>query len=199
MPDDDIIPKRVPRRWIASGRSLVGGASPPELAPSLARALSATLRDAGGCPGLPELGATLKSCAVNPEVWDEQSRAVVQAHAQHPHTVIAAEIAGALLETQSDVLTQASENEVTQRVAEEFVCSLIRRYLFSRLRNELVRERFANWKEEQAFEHEAIAHVPVADLARRLLARPDGVRLVAPSAASKQSTAELLYKPIVAG
>lgn len=197
MPDDDVIPRRVPRRWRKAARLAAGAGAPDEIAPRVTKALAGTLRDAGGCPGLGELGAAVLRSARGQSDWSDEVARVRAAYETNTHTEIASAVGRALAESRTPELATMEEDEVRLLLATEFLKRLIARNLFGRIRALVIPSRFQSYEGAKRFEFECEAGAQLKNLARRLLAHESGKGLVAPPATSpSEGTEILLHKPI---
>jgi hypothetical protein len=197
VPDDDVIPRRVPRHWKKAARMAGGTGSAEEVARRLTLALAATLRESGGCPGLGAIGAGLAKSVRGESEWRIEEARLREELGDHSHIATALRIARTLAESRSGGLAGLSDTDVKQMLATEVLTRLTARNFFGRIRPGLAAVRFKSFEDAQSFERDCVAAMPMNSLAQRLLAHESGEGLVAPpSGQPVEGTAALLHKPI---
>lgn len=196
MPDQDVIDRTLPHRWRRASRLARGGADAPTVALAANRALAATLRASGGCPGLPELSRGIVTCAdAGPggswvPQWDEIGRRA----GSHKNTRIAHQVGYALLGS-GDLA--ATPSKAAERLALGLAARLVDHYFFSRIRPELVRTRFGNLAAEAEFESDCLQQLPLNKFASQLVRHPDGNSIRAPAQRMRRrGTKALLQEPV---
>jgi hypothetical protein len=197
MPDQDVIDRALPHRWRKASRLARGGADAPTVALAVNRALAATLRASGGCPGLAELSRGIVACAEASASgswvprWDEIGRRA----GSHKNTRIAHQVGHALLGS-GDVASTTPGN-AAEKLALGLASRLVDHYLFSRIRPELVRTRFGNLAAEGEFETDCLEQLPLNKLASQLVTHPDGNGIRAPARRMRRpGTKVLLQQPV---
>ena len=192
MPDLDIIERQLTRHWRRPYHLACGQDTTPELmGGAIEHSLAAMLRDAGGCPGLPEIGVVLWQTLQGAEIaWPSPTSSdtkIVRA---------AKEEALRLRESQS-LKSVASESETQRALAAAVVKRIVNGYLFSPTRDRLIHERFGTYKNQVAFERACLEQARVGKVAEQLLRKPDGAGFRAsPRLRQRLSTRELLTKPV---
>ena len=183
VPDRDIMYSRLAPHWRRPYRLAKGDASAAVVAAEADKALSATLRATGGCPGIRELADLVAQAVSSPEEqgWRPRADAIVQAAGGHKHTRIAQEVGEGLLEAHLPRLA----NLTADAIASEFAVAVLRRiaihYAFGPIQPVLVSERFGSPSQAIAFESECIAEMRLSSIAAKLLKRPSAERLRTPA------------------
>ena len=201
MPDVDIIERAAKPGWLRVTRMYAGGASAEEMRRPILKALSESLRNGGGLPGLVDLSkfyqqvctGDLAALAAIREV-----HSVVRQHSGHMHTKVAArEVTSLIYEAAQGSPTTI---EPTLTVAERVCSALVGYYHWERVRLNLVGQRSSDHGEALRKENACKAALApyVRELAGRIVRDPMGKSLCAPSVRQpdRGSTASLLNEPI---
>ena len=201
MPDVDIIERAAKPGWHRVARMYAGGASPAEMCGAILKALTRSLREGGGLPGLVDLcGIFQKVCTgdLSALVAFDQVRSVERQHSGHAHTKVAArEVTNLIREVAQG---SPSTIEPTLTVAEHVCSALVGYYHWGQVRLDLVGQGSSDNAEALGEEIACKAALApyVRELAGRLVRDPTGKSLRAPSVRRPNpgSTASLLNEPI---
>jgi hypothetical protein len=166
------------------------------MADAVGKAIAATLREGGGCPRLPEVLALFQRTLHGSDLskWEKAS-GDVRAEDLSGHLDLLIEAGNKLLQVEG-ILEDFSEDETAIRLVEEFLVCSIDSYLFGRIRNALMKERFTTVSEFEDFRRAVLDDIDLTELARRLLRQPDGAKVRAPARSRKDATVILLHEPI---
>jgi len=181
--------------WRRPYRLAKGDAGAGVVAAEAEKALSATLRRTGGCPGIQELGRIVADAVrSDDQSWRGRADEVVRASGGIKHTRMAREVAEGVVEAQGAHLAGLS----TEAIVEEFAVAVLRKmvlhYGFGPIQPALIAERFGSPSGVIAFEAECLAQMRLRPIAAKLLAGPRAERLRAPSTRprKKRSMASML-------
>lgn len=201
MPDLDIIDRSVPRGWRGAMRVLVGNGSPEEVAHRTKLALTRSLRENGGLPGLEELENLVRARvqgSIDPHSAHVLLDGYEHRYGHQRHAKVAARVARGMLSE----LNQGRPLRVPVRTAitRRFVEQLVLHNLFGRVRPELGKH-FSGWERAHRREGECLRALSDAldNIATQLEVDPTARNLRAPRAhrGFRKRTSELLHAPIM--
>ena len=216
MPDKDRFEKSIPSAWRKVIRLSKGGiASEAELGDACSMALAHSLRQAGGCPGLQDIGKVLQDFVRGREDLPllssvggstvaegfEALRQIERAQGGHRTTKVAVRAARSVLvhlNRQND--PHVSEAQLGQMISERTCIELVNHHFFGRARAYLVGERFSTSHEARAWEQavKKTMSIGIQKLAARLWQDPSAARLRAPKrTVARRPTRDLLNDPLV--
>ncbi|MEQ4724341.1 hypothetical protein [Nonomuraea sp. B19D2] len=182
MPDDDRLPKSLPRKWKAVACALEEGDSLPALSALVEKALAATIRDIGGVPLINEIcdqvhRVARMRCHTLP--LDGYRLELSPRHDRLPQTDVAWNRARVLLETRTEDLA-ANLKDTRHRVAVSVVRALAYHFGFSRILPALIDR--APWTADELRDRcaQVLSQPGIDKLADGLLRRPDGHGVRAP-------------------
>lgn len=169
--------------WRRPYRLAKGDASAALVASEATKALAATLRRTGGCPGLPALAAVVARAVRRPDddAWRGEAERVVRSVGGHKHSRLAHEIAEGLIETDAARLVLLTDAAIGAEVATALLRRLALSYAFGPIQPVLIAERFGSAADAIAFEAECLASMNLEPIAAQLLRSPSGERLRAPA------------------
>ena len=183
MPDRDIMYSKLVPCWRRPYRLAKGDASAALVASEADKALAATLRRTGGCPGLPALAAVVARAVRRPgdDTWRGEAERVVRSVGGHKHSRLAQEVAEGLIEADVARLTQLTDDAIETEVAKAVLRRLALSYAFGPIQPVLIAERFGSAADAIAFEAECLASMNLEPIAAQLLRSPSGEKLRAPA------------------
>jgi hypothetical protein len=179
MPDDDRIPRYLTASWRKVFRCLQGRESVERTADAVTGALAATLHTSHGVPGIRGIAVQMQQSAADGTVG--QSRVPDSEDARrHAPTDIAERAAAMLAATMPDVLALVSPDQAALMLANRVLADLAYHYGLDRMVPLLAAEGTYDTGELQALLAEILASEQISKLAKRLLARPNGIGVRAP-------------------
>lgn len=189
MPDDDRLPRSLSARWRRVLKAFQAGEPQEAIEHHVAKATAETLRRAHGVPELPTLGAQAYLAAVADYGGDGGSRR--EPSAQIP-TRLARQAVGALSAAMKDRLALTSPDIAALLLARRVVSEVAYSFGLDRMAPVLMGDGFDPVELRHRFEGIAQSN-PLGELAKRLLAHPDGSGLRAPGRRRvKLATADLM-------
>jgi hypothetical protein len=189
MPDDDKLPRSLSGRWRRVLKAFQAGESQEAIEHHVAKATAETLRRAHGIPELPALGAQMYLAAAPGYGADSSSRRVLPIHVP---TRLARQAVDALSAVMKERLVLTSPETAAQLLARRVVADVAYAFGLDRMAPVLMGDGFDPVELRRRFEGIAQSN-PLGELAKRLLAHPDGSGLRAPGQRRpKLATAELM-------
>lgn len=180
MPDDDRIPTSLARGWRKVLRYLQGREPADRTADAVTRALAVTLRATNGVPGIRGIAACMQDAAAAGPVAASRVPGSAEAR-RHVPTDVAERAAAALAAGMPGELALVSPPEAALVLARRLLGDLAFHYGFDRMAPLLTADGTYDAPELRSLLAEILASDQVSRLAKRLLNRPDGVGLRAPS------------------
>lgn len=189
MPDDDRLPRSLSARWRRVLKAFQAGEPQEAIEHHVAKATAETLRRAHGVPELPTLGAQAYLAAVADHGGDGGSRREPSAHIP---TRLARQAVDALSAAMKDRLALTSPDIAALLLARRVVAEVAYSFGLDRMAPVLMGDGFDPVELRHRFEGIAQSN-PLGELAKRLLAHPDGSGLRAPGRRRvKLATADLM-------
>jgi hypothetical protein len=189
MPDDDKLPRSLSRRWWRVLKAFQAGESQEAIEYHVAKATAETLRITRGIPELPALGAQMYLDAATGYGADGSSRRALPAHIP---TRLAWQAIDVLSAVMKERLVLTSPDAAAQLLARRVVAEVAYAFGLDRMAPVLMSDGFDPVELRRRFEGIARSN-PLGELARRLLAHPDGSGLRAPGRRRlKLATADLM-------
>lgn len=189
MPDDDKLPRSLTARWQRVLKAFQAGESQEAIEHHVAKAAAETLRRTHGIPELPALGAQMYLAAAPGYGADSSSRRALPAHIP---TRLARQAVDALSAVMKERLVLTSPETAAQLLARRVVAEVVYAFGLDRMAPVLMGDGFDPVELHRRFEGIAQSN-PLCELAKRLLAHPDGSGLCAPSQRRpKLATADLM-------
>lgn len=199
MPDRDWYTWNVARNWRNAARRIEEGASLPRAADLALRALTRTLRETGGVPGLDDIAGIVREYAAGRKTIPEAFAALRQANLR----VGGSQLTQFAKQAAESTIVAIDRHEAKGDAAHEIRCRFIEcafeGLLFGPARWRWVSPRFGTFKEAHDWQLECIALMAprIEKLAQALARRPSGAGLRAPSRSSpRERTADLIYQPV---
>jgi hypothetical protein len=199
MPDLDKVERKLLPAWRAPYGLVKGNHPLEEVAKSVLKVLSETLRREGGLPCLPELAMIVQQRDAGR--LDDRSLSAIAFKLEQRMRTRTERLALAALQ-RPEVSGPASMllGRPDQRLAEGLLVRMVENILFSQQRDYLVGKRFASREDAISFENDLLSMLRphIGHLARRLVRNPQAHRLRAPSfpIPHKKTTADLLDQPL---
>jgi hypothetical protein len=192
VPDDDRFPRALSPAWRKVRHGLEGGESIARLTGDVVIAMADTVRRVGGVRSLPGIAARMQHAAISGQPFQ---RRPVKGRCHVP-TEIAEQTAAALAATIQEELALVSPAEAALLLARRVLDGLACHYGFDRMVQGLIKDAYGP-SELRAIFAEILSAEPVSALARRFVARPDGLGLRAPARHLRRlSAVELLSTPL---
>ena len=189
MPDDDKLPQSLSARWWRVLKAFKAGESQEAIEHHVAKATAETLRRTHGVPELPALGAQVYLAAATDYGADGGSRRALSAHIP---TRLARQAVDALSAVMKERLALTSPDTAALLLARRVVAEAAYAFGLDRMAPVLIGDGFDPVELRRRFEGIAESN-PLGELAKRLLAHPDGSGLRAPERRClKLATAELM-------
>ena len=189
MPDDDRLPRSLSARWRRVLKAFQAGEPQEAIEHHVAKATAETLRRAHGVPELPALGAQAYLAAVADHDSDGGSRREPSAHIP---TRLARQAVDALSAAMKDRLALTSPDTAALLLARRVVAEVAYSFGLDRMAPVLMGDGLDPVELRHRFEGIAQSN-PLSELAKRLLAHPDGSGLRAPGRRQvKLATADLM-------
>jgi len=189
MPDDDRLPRSLSARWRRVLKAFQAGEPQEAIEHHVAKATAETLRRAHGVPELPALGAQAYLAAVADHDSDGGSRREPSAHIP---TRLARRAVDALSAAMKDRLALTSPDTAALLLARRVVAEVAYLFGLDRMAPVLMGDGLDPVELRHRFEGIAQSN-PLGELAKRLLAHPDGSGLRAPGRRQvKLATADLM-------
>ena len=196
MPDRDVLYRSLAGPWRRPCSLALRRVEPERLAASLEKALCRTLRDAGGCPGLREIGQVVWE-AMAGDGFDSEARLerVLEATGTHQHTAIAVDVALGLI---AGGRYAASAREASLMVAEVAAARITSQQFFGRgLRSRMLAEHGTSYQEVRDYELRCAETARFRYVGERLLADEGAAHLRAPRVARQDvPLPDLLAQPL---
>jgi hypothetical protein len=178
VPDDDKMPRSLSGRWRRVLKALQAGEPLDDIAYHVARATADSLRRMHGVPELPNLGARLYH-EVTGGADGQSAETGSSASPSHIPTKLARRAADVLSIVMKDRLALISPDSASQALARRVVADVAYAFGLDRMAPVLLANGYDD--RELRRQYENLAHSnPLGELARRLLAHPDGTGLRAP-------------------
>ncbi len=191
MPDDDKLPRSLSARWWRVLKAFKAGESQEAIEHHVAKAAAETLRRTQGVPELAALGVQMCTAAVtgyDGHSDDGGSRTL----SAHIPTRLARQAADALSAVMKDRLALTSPDAAALLLARRVVADVVYTFGLDRMAPVLMGDGFDPVELRRRFEGIAQSN-PLGELAKRLLAHPDGSGLRAPGRRRlKLATADLM-------
>jgi hypothetical protein len=178
MPDDDKLPRSLSARWWRVLKALKAG-EPEAIEHHVAKAAAETLRRTHGVPELSALSEQIYLAAASGDDGqcdDSGSRRALPAHIP---SRLARQAVDALLAVMKDRLALTSPDTAALLLARRVVADVVYAFGLDRMAPVLVGDGFDPVELRRRFEGIAQSN-PLGELAKRLLAHPDGSGLRAP-------------------
>lgn len=189
MPDDDKLPRSLSARWQRVLKAFRAGESQEAIEHHVAKAAAETLRRTHGVPELPALGAQMYLDAATGYGTDGSSRRAMPAHIP---TRLARQAVDALSAVMKERLALTSPDTAALLLARRVVAEVVYAFGLDRMAPVLMGDGFDPVELRHRFEIIAQSN-PLGELAKRLLAHPDGTGLRAPGRRRlKLATADLM-------
>lgn len=189
MPDDDKLPRSLSARWRRVLKAFQAGESQEAIEHHVAKAAAETLRRTHGIPELPALGAQMYLAATTGYGTDGSSRRALSAHIP---TRLARQAVDALSAVMKERLALTSPDTAALLLARRVVAEVTYAFGLDRMAPVLMGDGFDPVELRHRFEGIAQSN-PLGELAKRLLAHPDGAGLRAPGRRRlKLATADLM-------
>ena len=189
MPDDDKLPRFLSTRWRRVLKAFQAGESQEAIEHHVAKATADTLRRTHGVPELPALGAQMYLAAAPGYGADNSSRRTLPTHIP---TRLARQAADALSAVMKERLVLTSPETAAQLLARRVVAEVAFAFGLDRMAPVLMGDGLDPVEFRRRFEGIAQSN-PLGELAKRLLAHPDGSGLRAPGRRRpKLATADLM-------
>ena len=189
MPDDDKLPRALGAGWQRVLKAFRAGESQEAIEHHVAKAAAETLRRNHGVPELPALGAQMYLDAATGYGADGSSRRAMPAHIP---TRLARQAVDALSAVMKERLALTSPDTAALLLARRVVAEVTYAFGLDRMAPVLMGDGFDPVELHHRFESIAQSN-PLGELAKRLLAHPDGTGLRAPGRRRlKLATADLM-------
>lgn len=189
MPDDDKLTRSLSARWRRVLKALQAGESQEAIEHHVAKAAAETLRRTHGVPELPALSAQMYLDAATGYGADGSSRRALSAHIP---TRLARQAVDALSSAMQERLALTSPDTAALLLARRVVADVVYAFGLDRMAPVLMGDGFDPVELHHRFEGIAQSN-PLGELAKRLLAHPDGTGLRAPGRRQlKLATADLM-------
>ena len=188
MPDDDKLPRSMSARWQRVLKAFRAGESQEAIEHHVAKAAAEILRRTHGVPELPVLGAQMYLDAATGYGADGSSRRAMPAHIP---TRLARHAVDALSAVMKERLALTSPDTAALLLARRVVAEVVYAFGLDRMAPVLMGDGFDPVELRHRFEGIAQSN-PLGELAKRLLAHPDGTGLRAPGRRLKLATADLM-------
>lgn len=178
MPDDDRLPRSLTGRWRRIMKAFQAGEPPEDIAYHVARATADTLRRTHGITDLPALGVQLQQAAADGLSGNGRADSPRVLPTRVPGR-LARQAADALSAVMRDRLALTSPESAALILARRVVADVAYSFGLDRMAPFLVAGGHNAAELHRQFESLAQSN-PLGELARRLLAHPDGKGLRAP-------------------
>lgn len=189
MPDDDKLPRSLSARWRRVLKAFRAGESQEAIEHYVAKATAETLRRTHGVPELPVLAGQMYLAAAPGYAADGSCR---RARSAHIPTRLARQAVDALSAVMKERLALTSPETAAQLLADRVVADVMYAFGLDRMAPVLMGDGFDPVELRRRFEGIAQSN-PLRELAKRLLAHPDGSGLRAPGQRRpKLATADLM-------
>jgi hypothetical protein len=189
MPDDDKLPRSLSARWRRVLKAFQAGESQEAIEHHVAKATAETLRRTHGIPELPALSAQMYLAATTGYGADANSRRALSTHIP---TRLARQAVDALSAVMKERLVLTSPDTAALLLARRVVAEVAYAFGLDRMAPVLMDDGFDPADLRHRFEGIAKSN-PLGELAKRLLAHPDGSGLRAPGQRRlKLATADLM-------
>jgi hypothetical protein len=189
MPDDDKLPRSLSARWRRVLKAFQAGESQEAIEHYVAKATAETLRRTHGVPELPALAGQMYQAAAPGGAAESSSRRALPAHIP---TRLARQAVDALSAVMKERLALTSPETAAQLLAGRVVADVAYAFGLDRMAPVLMGNGFDPGELRRRFEGIAQSN-PLRELAKRLLAHPDGSGLRAPGQPRpKLATADLM-------
>lgn len=198
VPDNDLVPRLLPRHWRRPFQAALDGAPAIEVGDEIRAAASAALRDANGCAGLTQLVYAARYAAIYGDLpsWERAYRAFLDRNGRSVLAQTMAREAEHLLASDRHELAAMTDQNACRQVAEGGLNRWVDERMWGRGRD-LMLEQYGTYDGARLFELAANAHASLPELASRLLNNPDGSGLRAPDRKVRpRDTASLLYEDL---
>jgi hypothetical protein len=198
VPDNDLVPRLLPRHWHRPFQAALDGVSAAEVGDEIRAATAAALRDADGCPGLEQMVYVARYAAVFGDLpaWEQAHRRFLDINGRNVLSQTMAREAEHLLAGDRDVLAAMTDEEACRQVAGGGLGRWVDERMWGRGRD-LLLEQYGTFDEARRFEIAANSHASLHELAERLLRNPDGNGLRAPDRKVRpRDTQSLLYEDL---
>ncbi len=192
MPDDDRLPRSLSARWRRVLKAFQAGEPQDAIEHHVAKATAETLRRAHGLPELPALGAQVYLAAATRHDGHGDDGGSRRALPAHIPTRLARQAVDALSAVMKDRLALTSPDTAALLLARRVVAEVAYAFGLDRMAPVLLGDGFDPVQLRHRFEGIAQCNPP-GELAKRLLAHPDGSGLRAPGQRRlKLTTADLM-------
>lgn len=189
MPDDDKLPRALGAGWQRVLKAFRAGESQEAIEHHVAKATAETLRRTHGVPELPALGVQMYLDAATSYGADGSSRRAMPAHIP---ARLARQAVDALSAVMKERLALNSPDTAALLLARRVVAEVVYAFGLDRMAPVLMGDGFDPVELRHQFESIAQSN-PLGELAKRLLAHPDGTGLRAPGRRRlKLATADLM-------
>lgn len=198
VPDNDLVPRLLPRHWRRPFQAALDGVPAAEVGDEIRAATAAALRDADGCPGLEQLVYAARYAAVFGDLpsWERAYRGFLDMNGRGVLAQTMAREAEHVLAGDRAALAAMTDQDACRTVAEGGLNRWVDERMWGRARD-LLLEQYGTYDEARRFELAANAHASLPELAERLLNSPDGAGLRAPDRkVRRRDTASLLYEDL---
>jgi hypothetical protein len=178
VPDDDKLPRSLSGRWRRVLKALQAGEPQDDIAYHVARATAESLRRMHGVPELPNLGVRLYQVVTGGADCPD-AKPGSPASPSHVPTKLARRAVDVLSIVMKDRLALISPDSASQALARRVVADVAHAFGLDRMAPLLLASGYDNGELRRQYENLAHSN-PLGELARRLLAHPDGTGLRAP-------------------
>ena len=194
MPDNDIVPRGIPKAWKKAAELAVGGKEPQLVADECGRALAAELREAQCANAVFELSGRLDEAILlgRPEIYANAAALFLDSLGASPLSSAVVAEGNRLLETPEGS---------GRPIAEVLLAGALRRLgeasLFGSeaMLKRMHKKAGLSLEELDSYSKSILDAVPVQDLVDRLVRSPDG-EIRAPTRRATATTEEMLNEPI---
>jgi hypothetical protein len=192
MPDDDKLPRSLSARWWRVLKAFKAGESQEALEHHVAKAAAETLRRTRGVPELAALGAQMYMAAATGYYGHGDDGSSSRTLSAHIPTRLARQAIYALSGAMKERLALTSPDAAALLLARRVVADVVYTFGLDRMAPVLMGDGFDPVELRRRFEGIAQSN-PLGELAKRLLAHPDGSGLRAPGRRRlKLATADLM-------
>ena len=190
--------------WRAAYNYARGGvASDSEIGDKLIKSLARTLREGGGIPGLPEMGAVVAN-GLGVSIHESVAAldCLVRDLHGHRHAMVAADAAKFLLISQEVSAPASDSSKVIEQFAIRTCAAIVEHHFFGNARQHMVTEgKLPDHRAAYDWQRriEDVNRPAIQRIASQLLGNPRAEGLRAPGrTAPKESTSSLLYQDLLA-
>ncbi len=179
MPDDDRLPRSLSARWRRVLKAFQAGEPQEAIEHHVAKATAETLRHTHGVPDLPAIGAQMYLAAATGYDGHGDDGSSRRALPTHVPSRLARQAVDALSVVMKDRLALTSPDTAALLLARRVVAEVAYAFGLDRMAPVLMGDGFDPVELHRRFEGIAQSN-PLGELAKRLLAHPDGSGLRAP-------------------